>query len=161
MCWNLRTACSATSCCCGQLYYAGVRHIKGAAHRLAHSCNIRCVRCDFQKTVLGGTLLLRPAVLLLLRKGFISCHYTPDCCTSLLACCCRTATAGLQQLRQLSLGWCRDLGDTSADASNSVAALACLSRLSSLSLAGTRADDAQLVALLPRLQQLQVRVLRG
>eukprot|EP00882_Tetradesmus_deserticola_P023583 GHRQ01025678.1.p1 GENE.GHRQ01025678.1~~GHRQ01025678.1.p1 ORF type:complete len:302 (+),score=119.40 GHRQ01025678.1:203-1108(+) len=64
---------------------------------------------------------------------------------------------GLQQLRQLSLGWCRDLGDTSCDGSNNVAALASLTALSSLSLAGTRVDAAQLVALLPQLQQLQVR----
>jgi hypothetical protein len=66
-------------------------------------------------------------------------------------------TADLHQLRQLSMGWCRDLGDTSSDASNSVAALASLTLLSSLSLAGTGVDDAQLVLLLPKLQQLQVR----
>jgi hypothetical protein len=65
--------------------------------------------------------------------------------------------AGLQQLRQLSLGWCRDLGDTASEVTNNVAALASLTALSSLSLAGTRVDDAQLVALLPQLQQLQVR----
>jgi hypothetical protein len=64
--------------------------------------------------------------------------------------------AGLHQLHQLSLGWCRELGDTSSDASNSVAALASLTSLSNLSLAGTRVDDAQLVALLPKLQRLQV-----
>jgi hypothetical protein len=29
--------------------------------------------------------------------------------------------AGLHQLWQLSLDWCRELGDTSSDASNSVA----------------------------------------
>jgi hypothetical protein len=65
--------------------------------------------------------------------------------------------AGLHQLRALSLGWCRELGDTSSDPTNSVAALASLTALSSLSLAGTRVDDAQMVALLPQLQQLQVR----
>jgi hypothetical protein len=69
------------------------------------------------------------------------------------------ATAGLHQLRQLSLGWCRDLGDTSSEPSNSVTALAALTALSSLTLAGTRVDDAQLVVLLPKLQQLQVTVL--
>ncbi|KAF8061903.1 EGF1 [Scenedesmus sp. PABB004] len=68
---------------------------------------------------------------------------------------------GLSQLRQLSLGWCRALGDVHADASNTIAPLACLTALTELVLAGTRACDAQLGGVLPCLVQLQVLDLSG
>lgn len=78
-------------------------------------------------------------------------------CTVFFCCCCMLRAAGLQRLRHLSLGWCRDLGDTGSDRSNSIVALSSLTGLQQLNLAGTRADDAQLVMLLPHLRQLQVR----
>lgn len=66
------------------------------------------------------------------------------------------AAAGLCQLRQLSLGWCRDLGDTRQDSSNNIGALASLVGLQELSLAGTRVCDGQLAAVLPQLTNMQV-----
>jgi hypothetical protein len=66
-------------------------------------------------------------------------------------------TLGLRDLQHLSLGWCRNLGAVACDPSNSIQALACLTRLTHLNLGGTQVCDAQLRLVLPHLKVLQVR----
>lgn len=63
---------------------------------------------------------------------------------------------GLQQLKNLQLGWCRDLGNIMQDHTNSINALAALTGLTQLNLAGTKAGDAQLATVLPFMKRLQV-----
>lgn len=67
-----------------------------------------------------------------------------------------TPSAGLHDLRHLSLGWCRDVGDTRRDVTNNIAALAQLTTLRELSLAGTKVCDGQLAAVIPQLTNIQV-----